>query len=55
MPQLILEPWFSIFLISWLVFLTIIPSKIIKHYFNNEPKAASTQKQETEAWSWLWH
>nr|YP_010133526.1 ATP synthase F0 subunit 8 [Moenkhausia sanctaefilomenae]QWM92537.1 ATP synthase subunit 8 [Moenkhausia sanctaefilomenae] len=55
MPQLILKPWFFILLASWLVFLTIIPSKIMKHYFNNEPKTAYTSKPNTKTWDWTWH
>nr|YP_010503113.1 ATP synthase F0 subunit 8 [Hemigrammus ocellifer]UXD78996.1 ATP synthase F0 subunit 8 [Hemigrammus ocellifer] len=55
MPQLVLKPWFMIFLFSWAVFLTIIPNKIMKYYYNNEPKMASTQKPGVEAWNWLWH
>nr|YP_009659094.1 ATP synthase F0 subunit 8 [Gephyrocharax atracaudatus]QCQ81479.1 ATP synthase F0 subunit 8 [Gephyrocharax atracaudatus]QYJ09238.1 ATP synthase F0 subunit 8 [Gymnocorymbus ternetzi] len=55
MPQLILNPWFSILVMSWVIFLTIIPSKIMNHYFNNEPEAASTHKPKTQAWDWTWH
>nr|UDN39039.1 ATP synthase subunit 8 [Hyphessobrycon pulchripinnis] len=55
MPQLILEPWFYILLLSWTIFLTIIPYKIMKHYFNNEPEAANTHKPGTSPWKWTWH
>nr|YP_009178012.1 ATP synthase F0 subunit 8 [Paracheirodon innesi]AJW75303.1 ATP synthase F0 subunit 8 [Paracheirodon innesi]ALN96902.1 ATP synthase F0 subunit 8 [Paracheirodon innesi]BAK42229.1 ATPase subunit 8 [Paracheirodon innesi] len=55
MPQLILNPWFFILVVSWLIFLTIIPSKIMKHYFNNEPETSTTRKPKTHAWDWTWH
>nr|UDN39065.1 ATP synthase subunit 8 [Hyphessobrycon elachys] len=49
MPQLVLKPWFMIFTFSWLIFL-IIPAKVMKFNFNNEPETASTSKPETSAW-----
>uniref|UniRef100_I2CM72 ATP synthase complex subunit 8 n=2 Tax=Triportheus TaxID=42553 RepID=I2CM72_9TELE len=55
MPQLNPAPWFAILIFSWLVFLTIIPSKVLKHTFNNEPKALSTAKPKTEPWNWPWY
>nr|UDN39078.1 ATP synthase subunit 8 [Hyphessobrycon flammeus] len=55
MPQLMTDPWFFILVVSWLIFLFIIPSKVMKHYFNNEPETANTNKPETEAWVWTWH
>nr|YP_010503100.1 ATP synthase F0 subunit 8 [Pristella maxillaris]QYF07782.1 ATP synthase F0 subunit 8 [Pristella maxillaris]UXD78983.1 ATP synthase F0 subunit 8 [Pristella maxillaris] len=55
MPQLILSPWFFILVVSWVIFLTIIPSKVMNFYFNNEPETASTHKPKTHAWDWTWH
>nr|YP_009115637.1 ATP synthase F0 subunit 8 [Grundulus bogotensis]AJB98420.1 ATP synthase F0 subunit 8 [Grundulus bogotensis] len=55
MPQLILSPWFLILVTSWLIFLVIIPSKVMNHNFNNEPETASTRKPKTNAWDWVWH
>nr|AEL32707.1 ATPase8 [Prochilodus lineatus]AEL32715.1 ATPase8 [Prochilodus lineatus] len=55
MPQLNPAPWFAILVFSWLVFLTIIPSKVLKHPFTNEPTALSTEKPKTEPWNWPWH
>nr|YP_010886827.1 ATP synthase F0 subunit 8 [Hyphessobrycon heterorhabdus]WJH17944.1 ATP synthase F0 subunit 8 [Hyphessobrycon heterorhabdus] len=55
MPQLILKPWFLTLMFTWLVFLTIIPSKVMKYNFNNEPESSNTQKLKTNAWGWVWH
>nr|UDN39091.1 ATP synthase subunit 8 [Hyphessobrycon roseus] len=55
MPQLILNPWFFILVTSWLIFLTIIPSKVMNFYFNNEPETASALKPKTHTWDWTWH
>nr|AEL33263.1 ATPase8 [Semaprochilodus kneri]AEL33266.1 ATPase8 [Semaprochilodus insignis] len=55
MPQLNPAPWFAILVFSWLVFLTIIPSKVLKHTFTNEPTALSTEKPKTDPWNWPWH
>nr|NP_073655.1 ATP synthase F0 subunit 8 [Diplophos taenia]BAB20724.1 ATPase subunit 8 [Diplophos sp. MM-1999] len=54
MPQLNPSPWFAILLFSWLVFLIILPPKIIAHTFPGEP-ALSTEKTKTEPWNWPWH
>nr|YP_008592597.1 ATP synthase F0 subunit 8 [Novumbra hubbsi]UXB60126.1 ATP synthase F0 subunit 8 [Novumbra hubbsi]BAN81600.1 ATPase subunit 8 [Novumbra hubbsi] len=55
MPQLNPAPWFSILVFSWLVFLIIIPSKIINHTFNNEPLPMNTEKTKTDPWNWPWY
>nr|AFJ67842.1 ATP synthase subunit 8 [Triportheus albus] len=55
MPQLNPAPWFAILVFSWVIFLTIIPSKVLKHIFNNEPKTLNVTKPKTEPWNWPWH
>nr|YP_009166344.1 ATP synthase F0 subunit 8 [Hemigrammus bleheri]QIA91278.1 ATP synthase F0 subunit 8 [Hemigrammus bleheri]BAS25616.1 ATPase subunit 8 [Hemigrammus bleheri] len=55
MPQLIVDPWFNILISSWVIFLIIIPPKVMKHYFNNEPKMAKTHDSKTYPWDWLWY
>nr|YP_009110253.1 ATP synthase F0 subunit 8 [Megaleporinus piavussu]YP_009380064.1 ATP synthase F0 subunit 8 [Megaleporinus obtusidens]AIW82267.1 ATP synthase subunit 8 [Megaleporinus piavussu]ARS00852.1 ATP synthase F0 subunit 8 [Megaleporinus obtusidens] len=55
MPQLNPTPWFMILVFSWLVFLTIIPSKVLKHASTNEPASLSVEKPKTEPWNWPWH
>nr|WNH22808.1 ATP synthase F0 subunit 8 [Uroconger syringinus] len=54
MPQLNPTPWFAILIFSWLVFLIIIPTKIMNHKFNNEPNTQTT-KTPLEPWNWPWH
>nr|YP_004717915.1 ATP synthase F0 subunit 8 [Micralestes sp. NM-2010]BAK42190.1 ATPase subunit 8 [Micralestes sp. NM-2010] len=55
MPQLNPSPWFAILLFSWVVFLLIIPSKILKFIYPNEPTAQSTEKSKPEPWNWPWY
>nr|QUJ18262.1 ATP synthase protein 8 [Chromis ternatensis] len=54
MPQLDPAPWFAILVFSWLVFLTIIPPKVLAHLSPNEPTPQSTKKPQTESWNWPW-
>nr|AAX77324.1 ATPase 8 [Cottus sp. UAIC 11013.06]ABY58394.1 ATPase 8 [Cottus carolinae]ABY58396.1 ATPase 8 [Cottus carolinae]ABY58398.1 ATPase 8 [Cottus carolinae]ABY58400.1 ATPase 8 [Cottus carolinae] len=54
MPQLNPTPWFAILVFSWLVFLTIIPPKVMTHTFPNEPTLQSTKSPKTESWTWPW-
>nr|YP_010944702.1 ATP synthase F0 subunit 8 [Fowleria isostigma]WMC20786.1 ATP synthase F0 subunit 8 [Fowleria isostigma] len=55
MPQLNPAPWFMILVFSWLVFLTVIPPKILAHTFPNEPTSQAVQKPKTDPWNWPWH
>nr|NP_443480.1 ATP synthase F0 subunit 8 [Ijimaia dofleini]BAB70005.1 ATPase subunit 8 [Ijimaia dofleini] len=55
MPQLNPAPWFSILVFSWLVFLLIIPSKVIKHTFPNEPASHSTKPPAPSPWNLPWY
>nr|YP_003434094.1 ATP synthase F0 subunit 8 [Clinocottus analis]AAX77228.1 ATPase 8 [Clinocottus analis]ACO49626.1 ATP synthase F0 subunit 8 [Clinocottus analis] len=55
MPQLNPAPWFAILVFSWLVFLIVIPPKVMAHTFPNEPALQSADSLKTEAWPWSWH
>nr|YP_009176835.1 ATP synthase F0 subunit 8 [Sillago japonica]ALJ11042.1 ATP synthase subunit 8 [Sillago japonica]ALK48412.1 ATP synthase F0 subunit 8 [Sillago japonica]QPQ74867.1 ATP synthase F0 subunit 8 [Sillago japonica]BAX03712.1 ATPase subunit 8 [Sillago japonica]BBU25947.1 ATPase subunit 8 [Sillago japonica] len=55
MPQLNPGPWFMAFVFSWLVFLTIIPSKVLANSFPNEPASHAVEKMKSDPWSWPWH
>nr|YP_006303603.1 ATP synthase F0 subunit 8 [Minimugil cascasia]AEK53175.1 ATP synthase F0 subunit 8 [Minimugil cascasia] len=55
MPQLNPSPWLLILLFTWLVFLTIIPPKILGHTFPNDPASQNTEKPKTESWVWPWY
>nr|NP_443662.1 ATP synthase F0 subunit 8 [Mastacembelus favus]BAB70382.1 ATPase subunit 8 [Mastacembelus favus] len=55
MPQLNPAPWFAILTFSWLIFLTILPSKTTAHPFPNEPAPQSTMTPKTETWNWPWY
>nr|WNH22834.1 ATP synthase F0 subunit 8 [Synodus binotatus] len=54
MPQLNPAPWFTIMAFSWLVFLTIIPPKVISHTFPNETAAQSSDVLKAQPWTWPW-
>nr|WNH22821.1 ATP synthase F0 subunit 8 [Zalieutes mcgintyi] len=55
MPQLAPTPWLATLLFTWLVFLTILPPKILAHTLPYEPTPQAIEKPKTEAWSWPWH
>nr|YP_009685872.1 ATP synthase F0 subunit 8 [Archiaphyosemion guineense]QDV92548.1 ATP synthase F0 subunit 8 [Archiaphyosemion guineense] len=54
MPQLNPAPWFLILVITWLIFLTMIPPKVLAHHALNEPNVQSTDKTMTSPWNWPW-
>nr|AHH80722.1 ATP synthase F0 subunit 8 [Sarcocheilichthys hainanensis] len=54
MPQLNPNPWFTILVFSWIIFLTIIPTKILNHTTPNEPAQMGEDKHKTEPWDWPW-
>nr|YP_009348531.1 ATPase subunit 8 [Enteromius pobeguini]BAW87824.1 ATPase subunit 8 [Enteromius pobeguini] len=54
MPQLNPDPWFAILTFSWLIFLTIIPTKVLNFTSPNEPAPVSAEKHKTEYWNWSW-
>nr|BAR45801.1 adenosine triphosphatase subunit 8 [Synodus kaianus] len=54
MPQLNPAPWFSIMLFSWLIFLTVIPPKVLGHTFPSEPTPHSADAMKSEPWTWPW-
>nr|YP_009685560.1 ATP synthase F0 subunit 8 [Scriptaphyosemion guignardi]QDT76421.1 ATP synthase F0 subunit 8 [Scriptaphyosemion guignardi] len=54
MPQLDPAPWFYILVISWLVFITLIPSKVLAHPAHNDPNTQSAEKPMTSPWNWPW-
>nr|ATU84795.1 ATP synthase F0 subunit 8 [Ictalurus punctatus] len=55
MPQLNPAPWFAILVFSWLIFLTVIPNKVLNHTFTNEVTTLSAEKLKSDTWNWPWH
>nr|YP_004717941.1 ATP synthase F0 subunit 8 [Acestrorhynchus sp. NM-2010]BAK41996.1 ATPase subunit 8 [Acestrorhynchus sp. NM-2010] len=55
MPQLNPAPWLTILIITWLVFLLIIPPKMLAYIFNNEPNAPTADKSSKNVWNWPWY
>nr|CAI38775.1 ATPase subunit 8 [Ascaphus truei] len=54
MPQLNPKPWFAILIFSWLILLTLIPTKIINHMTSNETSIEKTKKMKPQSWFWPW-
>nr|ACS35088.1 ATP synthase subunit 8 [Henicorhynchus siamensis] len=54
MPQLNPNPWFLILVFSWLIFLTIIPTKVLNHTSPNEPAPMNIKEHKTNSWNWPW-
>nr|YP_009128635.1 ATP synthase F0 subunit 8 [Ageneiosus pardalis]AJR19126.1 ATP synthase F0 subunit 8 [Ageneiosus pardalis]QAT19477.1 ATPase subunit 8 [Ageneiosus pardalis] len=55
MPQLNPAPWFAILVFSWLIFLMVIPPKVLNHLPTNEIMAPSAEKLKSNTWNWPWH
>nr|YP_009688025.1 ATP synthase F0 subunit 8 [Psettina iijimae]AKA95078.1 ATP synthase subunit 8 [Psettina iijimae] len=55
MPQLNPAPWFMILLFSWLIFLTIVPNKVLKHAVPNQPTTPDIHTDEKTVWTWPWY
>nr|YP_001491504.1 ATP synthase F0 subunit 8 [Chaetodontoplus septentrionalis]BAF80419.1 ATPase subunit 8 [Chaetodontoplus septentrionalis] len=54
MPQLNPRPWMAILMFTWVVFLTVIPTKIIEHCFPNEQIDSAPMFSEPDTWLWPW-
>nr|YP_009020913.1 ATP synthase F0 subunit 8 [Huso dauricus]YP_009179440.1 ATP synthase F0 subunit 8 [Acipenser medirostris]YP_009298510.1 ATP synthase F0 subunit 8 [Acipenser mikadoi]YP_009370165.1 ATP synthase F0 subunit 8 [Huso dauricus x Acipenser schrenckii]AHM23839.1 ATP synthase F0 subunit 8 [Huso dauricus]AJG02645.1 ATP synthase F0 subunit 8 [Acipenser medirostris]AON77847.1 ATPase subunit 8 [Acipenser mikadoi]ARO35235.1 ATP synthase F0 subunit 8 [Huso dauricus x Acipenser schrenckii]QUG09776.1 ATP len=54
MPQLNPNPWFMILIFSWLIFLIVLPPKVLGHTFTNEPTHKNAEKIKPEPWTWPW-
>nr|BBB04433.1 ATPase subunits 8 [Ratabulus megacephalus]BBM90021.1 ATPase subunits 8 [Ratabulus megacephalus] len=55
MPQLNPGPWFAILLYAWLIFVVVIPSKVMAHLYPNDPAYQNAKNSPTPPWSWPWH
>ncbi|YP_002791111.1 ATP synthase F0 subunit 8 (mitochondrion) [Fundulus heteroclitus] len=54
MPQLMPEPWFMTFLITWSILLTVVPMQIMALTFPYEPNLQTDQDSSTQTWNWQW-
>nr|YP_010957203.1 ATP synthase F0 subunit 8 [Centropristis striata]QEP94857.1 ATP synthase F0 subunit 8 [Centropristis striata]WMY90504.1 ATP synthase F0 subunit 8 [Centropristis striata] len=54
MPQLDPAPWLMMLTLSWVTYITLIPNKVVKHKFPNNPSPQSTEKPQTRPWTWPW-
>nr|YP_010279430.1 ATP synthase F0 subunit 8 [Narke japonica]UKG21295.1 ATP synthase F0 subunit 8 [Narke japonica] len=54
MPQLNPNPWFLIFIFSWLFFLVIMTQKVMSHLPTKQNLFKKTQKPKPKPWNWPW-
>nr|BBB33727.1 ATPase subunit 8 [Pectenocypris sp. MZB 22148] len=54
MPQLNPLPWFMIIISSWVIFLTITPTKVLDHKQPNEFILLDTKEYQNLNWTWTW-
>uniref|UniRef100_UPI0030FE4D2A ATP synthase F0 subunit 8 n=1 Tax=Mullus argentinae TaxID=749194 RepID=UPI0030FE4D2A len=52
MPQLNPNPWLPVFVLTWMVLLTIVPPKVLLHTFPNDLTAQSAETPKTDSWDW---
>nr|YP_007625462.1 ATP synthase F0 subunit 8 [Polypterus teugelsi]ADG95313.1 ATP synthase F0 subunit 8 [Polypterus teugelsi] len=55
MPQLNPDPWFTILIFTWAIFLTILPNKIIMHKIPNVPLTKNPSSLLIKIWPWPWY
>nr|YP_010960383.1 ATP synthase F0 subunit 8 [Laemonema goodebeanorum]WNH37747.1 ATP synthase F0 subunit 8 [Laemonema goodebeanorum] len=55
MPQLDPAPWLMIFSFTWMIFLLVLPAKVLAHTFPYDPAPQSTLTHKTTTWGWVWH
>nr|YP_112468.1 ATP synthase F0 subunit 8 [Chlorurus sordidus]WNH18023.1 ATP synthase F0 subunit 8 [Chlorurus spilurus]BAD52422.1 ATPase subunits 8 [Chlorurus sordidus] len=55
MPQLNPRPWFWIFMFAWVIFLGVLPKKVLSHKFLNDPASETKETPVSAPWSWRWH
>nr|YP_009025026.1 ATP synthase F0 subunit 8 [Pseudaesopia japonica]AHN95308.1 ATP synthase F0 subunit 8 [Pseudaesopia japonica]AID59867.1 ATP synthase F0 subunit 8 [Pseudaesopia japonica] len=54
MPQLNPAPWFFTMVFSWVVLLSLLPSKFLSLLFPNELTQPIQKKTNTTFSNWLW-
>nr|YP_010568113.1 ATP synthase F0 subunit 8 [Chalcorana labialis]UZC57507.1 ATP synthase F0 subunit 8 [Chalcorana labialis] len=53
MPQLNPDPWFLYFLLTWFIFIFILPQKVLSH-FNLTKFNPKFMKTTYFSWTWPW-
>nr|YP_010397958.1 ATP synthase F0 subunit 8 [Rasbora rutteni]UQJ79196.1 ATP synthase F0 subunit 8 [Rasbora rutteni] len=54
MPQLNPLPWFTILAFSWVILLTMTPTKVLNYTQPNEFILVDTKKYQNLNWIWQW-
>nr|AAP75371.1 ATP synthase 8 [Neopomacentrus cyanomos] len=54
MPQLDPAPWFNILVLSWFIFISVLPLKVVSHTFPNDPSTLAADHLTSDVWAWPW-
>nr|AIC78693.1 ATPase8 [Profundulus punctatus] len=54
MPQLLPAPWFCILLYVWLVYLYLLPLKVVTYVYPNDKDLQALYKTKKLYWLWPW-
>nr|YP_009178168.1 ATP synthase F0 subunit 8 [Meda fulgida]AJW75459.1 ATP synthase F0 subunit 8 [Meda fulgida] len=54
MPQLNPSPWFAILVFTWIIFLTIVPTKVLNHLTPNGLVLVEEEEYKNKYWNWPW-
>nr|YP_002860202.1 ATP synthase F0 subunit 8 [Fejervarya cancrivora]ACD49887.1 ATP synthase F0 subunit 8 [Fejervarya cancrivora] len=54
MPQLLPDPWFTIFIFTWAIFIIAAPMKIASYEFPKDPTPIAPKTLPSPAWTWKW-
>nr|YP_009164153.1 ATP synthase F0 subunit 8 [Odorrana schmackeri]AHN13446.1 ATP synthase F0 subunit 8 [Odorrana schmackeri]AKN10616.1 ATPase subunit 8 [Odorrana schmackeri]ARO35562.1 ATP synthase F0 subunit 8 [Odorrana schmackeri] len=54
MPQLDPVPWLYYFLMTWFIFVSLAPQKILAHINLNKLSTNKAKMSPRQAWAWTW-
>nr|QKV09977.1 ATP synthase F0 subunit 8 [Abbottina rivularis] len=54
MPRRTPDRWFDTLVLLWIVFATLMPTKIYNYFFQDEPAQTNEEKHVTKSWTWPW-
>nr|YP_009355485.1 ATP synthase F0 subunit 8 [Hoplichthys gilberti]BAX03764.1 ATPase subunit 8 [Hoplichthys gilberti]BBM35061.1 ATPase subunit 8 [Hoplichthys fasciatus]BBU25726.1 ATPase subunit 8 [Hoplichthys gilberti] len=54
MPQLNPTPWLAMLVFSWMVYMSILPIKVMAHSFVHKPTPKTAKEFKTQPWTWPW-
>nr|YP_009510315.1 ATP synthase F0 subunit 8 [Neocyema erythrosoma]BBA85496.1 ATPase subunits 8 [Neocyema erythrosoma] len=54
MPQLNPSPWLKVATLSWIAYAVVLPPKILKLVFDNDPNQTNSCPTQQTPWNWPW-